>query len=200
MNTLAHFLNKVFNRFRVILCLDTRTTLALRKKCKLEGWGAVYVYPKNKIRVAKKASIHVINGVLVFSKPWFEVNDIGPCAFEMENGSKLKCFGDFDFIRGSKCIVKEGAILHLGSGGRIGKGSELRCNGEINIGAHCWISDNVTISDAGKIVIEDGVWIGNGAKIEGNLRIGENVVIGEGVHVTTDIEDEKVITNQYCRF
>lgn len=195
MNTLAHFFNKTFKRLRVFSRLDMMATFALRCKCKLEGWASVYVYPKNKVKVSKEASIHVTNGLMTFSKPWFEVTETEPCVFEMEKASKLDCNGCFDFVRASKCVVKEGATLCLGDG-RLGKGSLLQCNHEIIIGAHCWISDNVTISDTGKIVIEDGVWIGNGAKIEGNLRIGKNVVIGEGVHVTTDIEDGKVITNK----
>ena len=195
MNTVVHSINKTFKRLRVFSQLDVMATIALRFKCKLEGWASVYIYPKNRIKVSKEASIHVANGLLTFAKPWFEVAENEPCVFEMEKASKLECNGSFDFVRGSNCIVKEGAKLCLCDGGRLGKGSQLQCNHEISIGSHCWISDNVTISDTGKIVIEDGVWIGNGAKIEGDLRIGGNVVIGEGGHVTTDIEGGKVITN-----
>lgn len=189
----AEFVMKTIKRLRVVTQLDMLATLLLRRKCKLEGWGTVYVYPKNKIRVSKEASIRVINGVLAFSKPWFEVNEIGLCTFEMEKGSKLECFGDFDFIRGSKCIVKEGALLRLGSGGSMGKGSELRCNGEISIGANCWISDNVTIADTGKIIVEDGVWIGNDVRIKGNIRIGKNAVIGQKLTITSDVAENAIL-------
>lgn len=196
MNTVAHSINKTFKRLRVFLQLDMMATFALRCKCKLEGWASVYVYPKNRVKVSKEASIHVVNGLMTFSKPWFEVVETGPCVFEMEKASRLDCNGSFDFVRDSKCIVKEDAKLSLGDGGRLGKGSQLLCNHEISIGAHCWISDNVTISDTGKIVIEDGTWIGNGVRIEGTMRIGKDAVIGEGVHVKQDIEDGKVITNK----
>lgn len=194
MSTLVHFVIKSFKRLRVVLSLDMLTAIALRRKAKLEGWASVYVYPKNRIKVSQGASIHVVNGLLTFAKPWFEVTEAEPCVFEMGKTSKLECIGNFDFVRGSKCIVKENATLRLGDGGRLGNGSLLQCNHEINIGNHCWISDNVTISDTGKIVIEDGVWIGNGAKIEGCVRIGKNVVIGEGVCVTEDVDEGRVIT------
>ena len=173
--------------------LDKLATFALRRKCKLEGWASVYVYPKSKVKVSKEAAIHITNGLMTISRPWFESNVIAPCVFEMRNGSRLECNGNFDFVRGSKCIIKEGAVLRVGDGGRIGKGSEMQCNHEISIGNQCWISDNVTISDTGKLIIEDGVWIGNGATILGNLRIGKNAVIGEGVMVKEDVEAEHVV-------
>ena len=194
MNTVRHFINKTFKRLRVFSQLDMIATSSLRRKSKLEGWASVYVYPKNRIKVAKEASIHVVNGLLTFAKPWFEAKDNSPCEFEMEGDAKLECEGSFDFVRGSRCVIKSGATLRLGDGGRIGKGSNMECSKEIVIGKNCWISDNVTVADAGKIIIEDGVWIGNGANIIGNMKIGRNAVIDEGVSVTTDIEIGAVVT------
>lgn len=194
---LAHAINKAFKRLWVFSQLDRRSTFVLRRKCKLEGWASVYVYPKNKIKVFKETSIHIVNGLMTFSKPWFEVTETEPCVFEMERASKLECNGSFDFVRGSKCIVKVGAVLRLGDNGRLGKGSLLQCNHEIRIGSHCWISDNVTISDMGKIVIEDGVWIGKGAKIMGDLKIGKNAVIGEGESVVCDVPENAIVINEF---
>lgn len=194
MNTVRHFINKTFKRLRVFSQLDMIVTSSLRRKSKLEGWGSVYVYPKKCIKVDKEASIHVVNGLLTFAKPWFEAKDNSPCEFEMEGDAKLECEGSFDFVRGSRCVIKSGATLRLGDGGRIGKGSNMECSKEIVIGKNCWISDNVTVADAGKIIIEDGVWIGNGANIIGNMKIGRNAVIDEGVSVTTDIEIGAVVT------
>ena len=193
MNMVHHFINKTFKRLRVFSQLDMIATSWLRRKSELEGWASVYVYPKSHIKVAKDASIHVINGLLTFAKPWFEAKDNSPCEFEMEGDAKLECEGSFDFVRGSRCVIKSGASLRLGDGGRIGKGSNLECTKEIIIGKNCWISDNVTVTDAGKIIIEDGVWIGNHAKIVGNVMVGKNAVIGEGVSVTTDIEAGTVV-------
>ena len=195
MNTVRHFINKTFKRLRVFSQLDMIATSLLRRKSKLEGWASVYVYPKNRIKVAKEASIHVVNGLLTFAKPWFEAKDNSPCEFEMEGNSKLECEGNFDFVRGSRCVIKSGASLRLGDGGRIGKGSNMECSKEIVIGKNCWISDNVTVADAGKIIIEDGVWIGNGAQIIGNIKIGKNAVIGEGVKVTEDVDERMVLRN-----
>ena len=194
MNTVRHFINKTFKRLRVFSQLDMIATSLLRRKSELEGWASVYVYPKNRIKVDKEASIHVVNGLLTIAKPWFEAKDNSQCEFEMEGDAKLECEGSFDFVRGSRCVIKSGASLRLGDGGRIGKGSNLECTTEIVIGKNCWISDNVTIADAGKIIIEDGVWIGNGANIIGNMKIGRNAVIDEGVSVTTDIEIGAVVT------
>lgn len=193
MNTVRHFINKTFKRLRIFSQLDMIATSSLRRKSELEGWASVYVYPINHIKVAKEASIHVVNGLLTFAKPWFEAKDNSPCEFEMEGDAKLECEGSFDFVRGSRCVIKSGASLRLGDGGRIGKGSNLECTTEIIIGKNCWISDNVTIADAGKIIIEDGVWIGNGVQIIGNVKIGKNAVIGEGVTVKEDVEAETVL-------
>lgn len=193
MNTVRHFINKTFKRLRVFSQLDMIATSSLRRKSKLEGWASVYVYPKNRIKVAKEASIHVVNGLLAFAKPWFEAKDNSPCVFEMEGNSKLECEGNFDFVRGSQCVIKNEATLRLGDGGRIGKGSNMECSKEIVIGKNCWISDNVTVADAGKIIIEDGVWIGKGAQIIGNVKIGKNAVVGEGVTVKEDVESETVL-------
>ena len=193
MNTVRHFINKTFKRLRVFLQLDMIATSLLRRKSELEGWASVYVYPKNRIKVAKEASIHVVNGLLAFAKPWFEAKDNSLCEFEMEGDAKLECEGSFDFVRGSQCVIKNGATLRLGDGGRIGKGSNMECSKEIVIGKNCWISDDVTIADAGKIIIEDGVWIGNGAQIIGNIKIGKNAVIGEGMTVKDDVEAETVL-------
>ena len=186
--------DKMLKRLRTAFKLDMTATMALRGKCKLEGWASVYVYPKNQVKVSKTASVRLVNGLLDISKPWFDVQPMRKCVFEMEENSQLECLGNFDFTRSSKCVVKKGASLHLGNNSRIGTGSIVECSNEISIGDGVWISDNVIISDVnGKIVIEDGVWIGNGAQISGNVRIGRNAVIGEGVNVTENVEQNAVL-------
>ena len=187
--------DKMLKRLRTALKLDMPATVGLRRKCKLEGWASVYVYPRNHVKVSKSASIHVVNGLLTFSQPWFEVQPIGKCVFEREDNSRLECLGNFDFVRGSHCLVKKGASLHLGNNSRVGAGSIIECVNDITIGNGVWISDNVSILDAeGKMVIEDGAWIGNGAKIVGNIKIGKDALIGEGVKVTEDVGDNSVLT------
>lgn len=186
--------DKMLKRLRTAFKLDMTATLGLRRKSKLEGWASVYVYPQNQVKVSKSASIRVVNGLLTFSKPWFEVQPMGKCVFEMEDNACLDCSGSFDFERGSLCFVKKGATLRLGNDSRVGAGTEIECVNEISIGNGVWISDDVKISDAEeKTVIEDGVWIGNGVQIVGNIKIGKNAVIGEGVKVTEDVEDNVVV-------
>lgn len=194
MNTVTKIFSKVEKSLHIAIQIDMVATVLLRRKSRMEGWASVYVYPKNRIKVAKEASIHVVNGLLAFAKPWFEAKGNSPCVFEMEGDARLECDGNFDFVRGSRCVIKSGATLRLGNDGRIGKGSSIDCNTEIVIGKNCWISDDVTVADAGKIIIEDGVWIGKHAKIVGNVKIGKSAVIGEGVSVTTDIEAGTVVT------
>lgn len=192
----SKFINKTLKRFRVFSQLDLLATIGLRQKSQLEGWASVYVYPKNEVKVSKSASIRVANGLLTFSKSWFEVQPIGKCVFEMEDNARLECLGNFDFARGSHCFVKKGASLRLGNDSRVGAGTEIACANEISIGNGVWISDNVKISDAeGKIVIEDGVWMGNDVQIVGNIKIGKNAVIGEGVKVTEDVGEGIVMSN-----
>ena len=167
----------------------------MRQKCNIEGWASVYVYPRNQLKISKNASIRVVNGLLTFSKPWFEVNPTGKCVFEMEDNARLECLGNFDFVRGSQCFVKNGAALRLGNDSRVGTDAIIECTNEISIGNGVWISNNVKITDAeGKILIDDGVWIGNGVQIVGNVKIGKNAVIGEGVTVTEDVEEQSVLT------
>lgn len=187
------FFDKMLKRLRTAFKLDVTATMGLRRKCKLEGWASVYVYPKNRMKVSKRASIRVVNGLLTFSKPWFEVQPIGKCLFEMEDNARMECIGSFDFVRNSRCVVRKGASLHLGNNSRVGAESVIECANEISIGNGVWISDDVKISDAdGKIVIEDGVWIGNGVQIVGSIKIGKNAVIGEGVKVMEDVESGEV--------
>ena len=170
----SKFINKTLKRFRVFSQLDLLATIGMRPKSQLEGWASVYVYPKNQVKVSKSASIRVVNGLLTISKPWFEVQPIGKCVLEMEDNARLECLGNFDFARGSRCVVKSGALLRLGNDSRVGTGTEIWCANEASIGNGVWISDNVKISDAdGKIIIEDGVWIGNGVQIVGNIKIGK---------------------------
>ncbi len=194
MNTVSKFVHKTAKRLRVFAQLDLLATFALRRKCKLDGWASVYVYPRNRVKVSEGAKIHVTNGLLTIAKPWFEVQPVEACSFEMEGKSQLDCQGNFDFARGSHCKVKDGAVLCLGNNSRVGAGSSFECNNEIVIGNGCWVSNDVVVADAGRIVIEDGVWIGNGAKITGNVRIGRGAVIGEGVSVAEDVGDYMIIT------
>lgn len=190
------WLDKMLKRLRTAMKLDMAATMGLRRKCQLEGWASVYVYPKNHVKVAKDASVHVVNGLLTFSKPWFEVQPSDKCVFEMGESARMECLGNFDFARGSRCVVKNGASLRLGNDGRVGTDSFIECENDISIGSGVWISDNVSVSDeGGKIVIEDGVWIGNGARIVGNVRIGKNAVIGEGVKVSEDVGEGMVLSN-----
>lgn len=187
------FFDKRLKRLRTAFKLDVTATMGLRRKCKLEGWASVYVYPKNQMKVSKSASIRVVNGLLTFSKPWFEVQPMGKCVFEMEECAQLECLGNFDFARGSHCLVKKDASFHLGNNSRVGVGSVVECTNEVSIGNGVWISDDVRIADIeGKIVIEDGVWIGNGVQIVGSIKIGKNAVIGEGVKVMEDVESGEV--------
>lgn len=191
------WLDKMLKRLRTAMKLDMVATVGLRRKCELEGWASVYVFPKNHVKVATEASVHVVNGLLTFSKPWFEVQPVGKCVFEMEDNARLDCSGSFDFARGSQCFVKKGAALRLGNDSRVGAGTEIACANEISIGNGVWVSDNVKISDAeGKIVIEDGVWIGNGVQIVGNIKIGKNAVIGEGVKVTENVVANNILTKE----
>lgn len=185
----------MLKRLRTAFKLDMTATMALRRECKLEGWASVYVYPKNEVKVSKSASIRVVNGLLTFSKPWFDVQPTGECVLEIEDNARLECLGNFDFARGSRCVVKKGAALRIGNDSRVGAGTEMECSKEISIGDGVWISDNVKISDVdGKIIIEDGVWIGNGVQIVGNIKIRKNAVIGEGVKVTEDVAANSVLT------
>lgn len=194
MNTVTHLINKTLKRFYVLWHLDIRKTFAMRQKSNLEGRASVYVYPQNLVKVSNNASIRVVNGLLTFSKPWFEVQPMGKCVFEMEERAQLECLGDFDFVRGSRCLVKKGASLHLGNNSRVGACTIIECMNDISIGNGVWISDNVRISDAeGKVAIEDGAWIGNGVRIVGNVKIGKNAVIGDGVKVMEDVESREVM-------
>lgn len=189
------FINKTLKRFRIFYQLDVLATIGLRQKSHLEGWASVYVYPKNQVKVSKNASIRVVNGLLIFSQPWFEVKPTGKFVFEMEDNAHLDCSGNFGFVRGSHCFVKKGAVLRLGNDSRVGTDAIIECTNEISIGNGVWISNNVKITDAeGKILIDDGVWIGNGVQIVGNVKIGKNAVIGEGVTVTEDVEEQSVLT------
>ena len=67
-----------------------------------------------------------------------------------------------------------------------------------DIGANCWIYQNVTIGEVNRKAPEigDNCLIGAGAVIVGDIKIGSNVRIGAGAVVFTDVPDHCTVVAQ----
>lgn len=104
-------------------------------------------------------------------------------------------------------------------GARVGDGVVMRHRvrierpDRVEIGAHCWIGENVVISgpgtvrigdDAvlsqsavldsdGRLVIGDGAWVALRAQVSGSVTIGRRAVIGAAVRQTSDVAPGTVV-------
>jgi UDP-3-O-[3-hydroxymyristoyl] glucosamine N-acyltransferase len=64
-----------------------------------------------------------------------------------------------------------------------------------SIGKRCLICAGVTIGEA--VIIGDDAWIGPNATLENQIRVGNNVYITLGSKVLHDIDDDKVVKDNY---
>jgi acetyltransferase-like isoleucine patch superfamily enzyme len=126
--------------------------------------------------------------VVVAGLPFPEVRNLG--RIEVENcafypGVRLECW--------------PGALIRIGNGTYLNRGTEIVAAQRITIGRDCKIAREVIIMDtdqhalpnnelvASPVTIEDRVWIGARAIILKGVTIGHDAVIGAGSVVTRDV-------------
>jgi acetyltransferase-like isoleucine patch superfamily enzyme len=133
--------------------------------------------------------------VVVFGgRPFPSVSNLG--RIEVENcaffsGVRIECWQD--------------ALIRIGNGTYLNRGTEIVAAAEITIGRDCKIARDVIIMDtdqhalpnselgATPIRIEDRVWIGARAIILKGVTIGHDAVIGAGSVVTRDVPAGAVV-------
>jgi acetyltransferase-like isoleucine patch superfamily enzyme len=109
------------------------------------------------------------------------------------------------FFSGVRIECWPGAIIRIGNGTYLNRGTEVVAAAEITIGRDCKIARDVIIMDtdqhalpkselvAKPIRIEDRVWIGARAIVLKGVTIGHDAVIGAGSVVTRDVPAGAVV-------
>nr|VFJ78151.1 MAG: Acetyltransferase (isoleucine patch superfamily) [Candidatus Kentron sp. FW] len=117
----------------------------------------------------------------------------------MLGNSRLIINGNFEIYPGAHIIIRENAILTLGSG-FTNRHLKIRCLHRIDIGHDVAISENVTIWDGdahemgyqgyvkmAPVSIGNRVWIGTNVIILKSVTIGDSAVIEAGSVVTRNV-------------
>jgi acetyltransferase-like isoleucine patch superfamily enzyme len=109
------------------------------------------------------------------------------------------------FFPGVRLECWPGALIRIGNGTYLNRGTEIVAARNVTIGRDCKIAREVIIMDtdqhplpnselvARPIVIEDRVWIGARAIVLKGVTIGHDAVIGAGSVVTRDVPAGAVV-------
>ncbi len=109
--------------------------------------------------------------------------------YEMLTGFLGSMPGALGYWLRSKCYPS--LLQHAGKGTVFGHGVVLRCPGQIDLGNHVMLDDQVVLDAKGKssqVTIGESVLIGRGSVLschESTLRIGSFVSIGPSVHMVS---------------
>lgn len=163
--------------------------------------GKILIYPKVHVTVLSGSSFEG-TGRLWLGCRW-NYGIFKPSQIKLLQKSMLKVKGVFKVYTGFSIVVKEGAILELGSG-YISDNSTIHCYKSITIGNNVAISSGVTIRDSddhsindninitSPIIICDNVWIGINATILKGVTINKGCVIAAGAVVTRDVPENSL--------
>ena len=125
-----------------------------------------------------------------------------------ENGKIYVC-NNVSLDTNLRFVAANNAILHIGSGSKLGAYSFFNCGDDIKIGENCifggyciFQSSNHGIKSGeiikyqkhtyGKIFIGNGVWLGAHVIVLAGVTIGEGAVIGANSVVTKDIPPNSI--------
>ncbi len=102
--------------------------------------------------------------------------------------------------------------VKIGDHSWIGDRAELYSLVEIEIGAHCCISQDCYISTSGhdyrklsfdytpaKVVIDDEVWLASGVFVFPGCQIGQGAVVGARSLVTRDVDEATIVAGTPAR-
>jgi acetyltransferase-like isoleucine patch superfamily enzyme len=160
---------------------------------------AVVALAKN-IRIVNKGTFY-----LGISQRGNFITTKKPCAFEMDENSKLIINGYFTAGPGVTMILNKNAVLQIGDV-YINSDTKLICSENIRIGDGSRISWDVEIrdSDFHKMIRDDftvskpidigsHVWIGSRATILKGVRIGAGAVVATGAVVTKNVPENCLV-------
>jgi len=138
--------------------------------------------------------------VVVAGLPFPMVHNSG--RIEVENCS---------FFPGVRIDCWQGALIQIGNGTYLNRGTEIVAARKITIGRDCKIARDVIIMDtdqhalpngelvAKPVTIEDRVWIGARAIILKGVTIGHDAVVGAGSVVTKDVPPHSTVVGVPAR-
>lgn len=138
----------------------------------------------------QRAGIVVVMGAF----PFPSVQNLG--RIEVENCA---------FYAGVRIECWPGAVIRIGNGTYLNRGTEIVAASAISIGRDCKIAREVIIMDtdqhplpnselvARPVTIEDRVWIGARAIVLKGVTIGHDAVVGAGSVVTRDVPPGAVV-------
>src|SRR5262249_50513022 len=121
--------------------------------------------------------------------------EVGNCAFYP--GVRIECW--------------KGALLRIGTGTYVNRGSEIVAAERVVIGRDCKIARDVIIMDtdqhplpngsleARPVTIEDRVWLGARAIVLKGVTIGHDAVVGAGSVVTKDVPPLAIVAGVPAR-
>ena len=109
------------------------------------------------------------------------------------------------FFPGVRLECWPGALIRIGNGTYLNRGTEIVAARSVTIGRDCKIAREVIIMDSDQhplpngelvakpVTIEDRVWIGARAIILKGVTIGHDAVVGAGSVVTSDVPPGAVV-------
>lgn len=115
------------------------------------------------------------------------------------------------FFPGVRIECWKGAVLKIGKGTYVNRGSEIVASKAVSIGSDCKIARDVMIMDTDQhptdqgglkmnpVVIEDRVWLGSRVIILKGVHIGHDSVVGAGAIVTKSVPPYSVVVGPAAR-
>jgi acetyltransferase-like isoleucine patch superfamily enzyme len=130
---------------------------------------------------------------------------------EIDNRGGRIIVGSCGFWPGVRLECWRGAVISIGDGTYLNRGTEVVATASVAIGRDCSIGRDVIIMDSDQhalpgqtfvsrpVVIEDRVWIGARAIVLKGVTIGHDAVIGAGSIVTRDVPPSSIAVGQPAR-
>lgn len=142
-------------------------------------------------------------GVLKVTPGW-------PLPKIMNSGGHIEV-SDCRFFPGVRIECWKGAVVKIGKGTYLNRGTEIVAASAVSIGADCKIARDVIIMDTDQhpvgqaemllkpVVIEDRVWLGSRAMVLKGVCIGHDSIIGAGAIVTKSVPPYSVVVGPAAR-
>ena len=128
----------------------------------------------------------------------------------MNTGGYIEA-SDCRFFPGVRIECWKGAVVSIGKGTYLNRGTEIVAAKAVYIGAYCKIARDVIIMDNDQhpvdqtgiemkpVLIEDRVWLGSRAMVLKGVCIGHDSIVGAGAIVTKSVPPYSVVVGPAAR-